>query len=497
MLKRILLLVLVLCFAFTFICQPAAATGVGAAFTVGIIGMVIAGAFGLTFATNAGYEAFGNNIHGAVFSIPGSAGSEWWNQAVAGNIILTDLDESVKTAIWGCAKKAADISIELETGSFTTDFTLSSYSLTSSGNVSSKYNYSGKSYSFSHSFNVPIYCIEFIYPYDTNDSYPYRGATGVCFASSESFYCETDEKYAKEFENFYVYHSFPNYVIDDLRLRQNCTVFSSVDAYLSYIRSLVSMSSGVSSAGGATAAYPTYGYDGVSLPNIDLTQPGLIAEDGTSKVSSLMEQLKSGAITWEDYIGTVAPGQTATITLTDADGSSVTYTLVNTGIGEKVQAGTDVTEATEPIVVPGVGELTGTLADTDARSFLDTLAETIAVPFADVVSKVQAIPAAISDVLSQAMSAFKPNSDVHHYAIDLTKYFPFCIPFDIYDFFMCLNAAPEAPVIEWAIPLPGGEMYPMEIDLSPYDSVALLLRRLQLLLFCVGLAFKTRDLIKG
>ena len=88
-------------------------------------------------------------------------------------------------------------------------------------------------------------------------------------------------------------------------------------------------------------------------------------------------------------------------------------------------------------------------------------------------------------------------SAIVDYQMDLKKFFPFCIPFDLYDFFTCLNADPVAPVIEWVIPLPGGGTYPLEIDLSAFDGVAQLLRRLQLLLFCVGLAFKTRDLIKG
>lgn len=88
-------------------------------------------------------------------------------------------------------------------------------------------------------------------------------------------------------------------------------------------------------------------------------------------------------------------------------------------------------------------------------------------------------------------------SDIGKYQIDLKDFFPFCIPFDLYDFFTCLNADPVTPVIEWVIPLPGGVTYPLEIDLSAFDGVAQLLRRLQLLLFCVGLAFKTRDLIKG
>lgn len=86
---------------------------------------------------------------------------------------------------------------------------------------------------------------------------------------------------------------------------------------------------------------------------------------------------------------------------------------------------------------------------------------------------------------------------MNHFTLDLKQYFPFCIPFDLYAFFTCLNADPVAPVIDWIIPMPGGGSYPMQIDLSIFDSVAQTLRRLQLLLFCVGLAFKTRDLIKG
>ena len=102
-----------------------------------------------------------------------------------------------------------------------------------------------------------------------------------------------------------------------------------------------------------------------------------------------------------------------------------------------------------------------------------------------------------TDPDTQPDSPGASSTNIGDYQIDLKKFFPFCIPFDLYDFFTCLNADPVAPVIEWVIPLPGGGTYPLVIDLSAFDSVAQLLRRLQLLLFCVGLAFKTRDLIKG
>ena len=93
--------------------------------------------------------------------------------------------------------------------------------------------------------------------------------------------------------------------------------------------------------------------------------------------------------------------------------------------------------------------------------------------------------------------SWTPSGPMGNFTLDLKQYFPFCIPFDLYAFFTCLDADPVAPVIDWIIPIPGGGSYPFQIDLSVFDSVAQTLRRLQLLLFCVGLAFKTRDLIKG
>lgn len=92
---------------------------------------------------------------------------------------------------------------------------------------------------------------------------------------------------------------------------------------------------------------------------------------------------------------------------------------------------------------------------------------------------------------------WEPPEDPGKFALDLSKVFPFCIPFDLYAFLTCLNADPVTPVIHWEIAMPGGGSYPLTIDLSPFNSVAQLLRRLELLLFCIALAMKTRDLIKG
>ena len=73
----------------------------------------------------------------------------------------------------------------------------------------------------------------------------------------------------------------------------------------------------------------------------------------------------------------------------------------------------------------------------------------------------------------------------------------FCIPFDIYDFFNLLAADPVTPSFSWDLPLPGGGTHTMEIDLSAFDGVAAICRKLMALAFLIGLAVKTRDLIKG
>lgn len=80
----------------------------------------------------------------------------------------------------------------------------------------------------------------------------------------------------------------------------------------------------------------------------------------------------------------------------------------------------------------------------------------------------------------------------------LDEIFPFCIPFDIYHFFEALAADPVAPSFEIPFRIEGVVDYTFEIDLQPFDQVAQVLRLLELLAFCVGLAFVTRSMfIRG
>lgn len=102
--------------------------------------------------------------------------------------------------------------------------------------------------------------------------------------------------------------------------------------------------------------------------------------------------------------------------------------------------------------------------------------------------------------ISEKEADLSPSSSaLDDYKLDLTKLFPFCIPFDIYNLLNCLCAEPEAPSFEWVIPLSavGLEDFKIKIDLKTWDSVAQLVRNMELLAFCIGLAFVTRNLIKG
>ena len=83
----------------------------------------------------------------------------------------------------------------------------------------------------------------------------------------------------------------------------------------------------------------------------------------------------------------------------------------------------------------------------------------------------------------------------------LEKIFPFCLPFDMIDFIKVLDAPAQAPHFKWSFPYPttsGMKTYEIDIDLSPFDSVAELLRDMECLLFIMGLVLVTRSrMIRG
>ena len=168
-------------------------------------------------------------------------------------------------------------------------------------------------------------------------------------------------------------------------------------------------------------------------------------------------------------------GDTWGLSQEDVWAGAGTYTDTNTGTDTETNTETDTTSKTLSQLITEVKN--GTLSITEA--------------LAEVVAAVKAVPAEVAEATKAEVT-----TELDSLSLDLKDFFPFCIPFDLYAFFGCLNAAPEAPVFELALPTPFGS-YSFTVDLSPYDSVAEICRKLQLLLFCIGLAFETRNLIKG
>ena len=86
----------------------------------------------------------------------------------------------------------------------------------------------------------------------------------------------------------------------------------------------------------------------------------------------------------------------------------------------------------------------------------------------------------------------KIDDDAKNYTLDFRKLFPFCIPFDIYKAVKLLDAAPTAPVVHYKFYYTKSKSYTIDINLNKFNSVAAILRRMECLLFIIGLATATR-----
>lgn len=80
---------------------------------------------------------------------------------------------------------------------------------------------------------------------------------------------------------------------------------------------------------------------------------------------------------------------------------------------------------------------------------------------------------------------------------DLEKVFPFCIPWDLYYLLAIFTANPVAPNFNWHFNFAMAGEYDFYVDLSSFDAVAQVCRACETVLFCVGLALVTRNLIRG
>lgn len=98
----------------------------------------------------------------------------------------------------------------------------------------------------------------------------------------------------------------------------------------------------------------------------------------------------------------------------------------------------------------------------------------------------------------EVISTATPSTELADYTIDLRNYFPFCIPWDLYDMVTILVADPVAPHVQYPFVIePLNINYTIDLDFSQFDSVAAVLRTMELLAAGIGLALMTKRLIQG
>lgn len=182
----------------------------------------------------------------------------------------------------------------------------------------------------------------------------------------------------------------------------------------------------------------------------------------------------------------------------DRDGSLDNVDLV--GVGSDADA-KDI-----PVVWPGNDALVDILAAlaAGAESWSQVLEDAGVVPVDRAGDTVVDDEGVTDEPIAGVIPPLPPSvpSELKDYTVDgLSDLFPFCLPFDLIDFLGVLAADPEAPCFTWTFYYPsldGMKSYDFEIDLSPFNSVAQLLRDMECILFVVGLILITRDqMIKG
>ena len=153
--------------------------------------------------------------------------------------------------------------------------------------------------------------------------------------------------------------------------------------------------------------------------------------------------------------------------------------------------------------IANIGDLVDALADAIAgvESPAIPVAGSEAIPVsipADLVIPVDvALPVDLVDTVPVEGDATEPYTGTGAYTLALADFFPFCIPFDIYNMLSLLSADPVAPAFTWQFYVPGGGTIPIEVDLSVFNTVASVLRTMEILGFCVGLAVGTKKLLFG
>lgn len=214
-------------------------------------------------------------------------------------------------------------------------------------------------------------------------------------------------------------------------------------------------------------------FDGTgSLDDYQLDNPDVI--DFGSALSQLQSTTGNPALTWDDVIDGVNTGEISASDVLDAT-DTVPYVLTDSRTGELATADTP-DEYVKPV------SLTDDLAIPDAQ----TIAET-----------------------EPYFPKYDNDSDsTKKFRLPLFQYFPFCLPWDIYDALSAFDADPVAPVLEIPIgesfrTIPGvtaettGYVLKLDLGEEQFSKWFRLLRLLESIGIIVGLVLLARALIHG
>lgn len=93
--------------------------------------------------------------------------------------------------------------------------------------------------------------------------------------------------------------------------------------------------------------------------------------------------------------------------------------------------------------------------------------------------------------------AVSTDSKANDFSLPIVDLFPFCIPFDLYDFVAAFDAPPMAPSVKLSVNIPVINVpFEYKIDMTVLDPLAATVRNLELIAFLLGLMVVTHKLIK-
>ena len=190
--------------------------------------------------------------------------------------------------------------------------------------------------------------------------------------------------------------------------------------------------------------------------------------------------------TFADGYSTWASGAKTLPTLRDGVQTDAMSAYIALGMGltqEETMAMTQAAVQSGVGTYEGTGTATDSVTATGLKGWLDTIRLSIVAGF--------------SDVITSITDFFTPDPNVEFYALDLKGLFPFCIPFDLYNLLLTLQAEPVTPYFEFELNFGALGSFPVVADFSEWNDLASLLRNLEVALFIVGLGIKTRELIGG